>query len=186
MGIRVRVIAVVMAMGMVTVGTAVAEAAPVGSAAVEKAGKGDKGDKGDVLAKVAASLHVTVKQLVTALEHFKQALKKGASEEEAMKAFAKELKISLAQAKEALQQLSGKDKPGVPDEAVKLLAAELHISTARASKVFSDLDKIKKTPGDIVKNPDFIAIAKGLGITPQRLLDALIKVKQEVVTKPTK
>jgi regulator of replication initiation timing len=205
MGIRVRVIAAVMAVGTLTavVTPAVAAAVPVGSAAEKKAGPKDgpkdgqddkakpKGgkenrEKDEFLAKVAASLHVSVKQLVTALDHLKQALGKGVSEEEALKAFAKELKITLTQAKEALKQLSAKDKPGVPAEAVKLLAAELHISADRASKVFNDLDKVRKTPGDIVKNPDFIAIANGLGITPERLLAALIKVKQEVAEKPTK
>ena len=83
-----------------------------------------------------------------------------------------------------VKQLSGTDKPdkpgGVPEEAVTLLAAQLHISTDRARQVFKDLEKVKARGDAIVKDPAFVAIAKGLGITPQRLLDVLRKVKQEI------
>jgi hypothetical protein len=76
-----------------------------------------------------------------------------------------------------------KPGPGAPEEAVKLLAAELHISNDRARQVFTDLDKVTGNGEEIVKDPAFIAIAKGLGITPQRLLDALIAVKKAFVRK---
>jgi hypothetical protein len=81
----------------------------------------------------------------------------------------------------------GKDKDkeqGVPAEAVKLLAAELHISAERSRQVFRDLDKVKARGEDIVKDPAFVAIAKGLRITPQQLLDTLRKVKQKLGDKP--
>jgi hypothetical protein len=77
-------------------------------------------------------------------------------------------------------------KPGVPAEAVKLLAAELHISADRARQVFRDLDKVKARGEDIVKDPAFVAIAKGLRITPQQLLATLRKVKQAIADKPKK
>jgi hypothetical protein len=80
-----------------------------------------------------------------------------------------------------------KDKqPGVPVEAVKLLAAELHISADRARQVFRDLDKVKARGEDIVKDPAFVAIAKGLRITPQQLLATLRKVKQAIADKSEK
>jgi hypothetical protein len=57
----------------------------------------------------------------------------------------------------------------------------LHITAGQARQVFKDLKKVNSK--DVVKDPAFIAIAKRLGITPQRLLDALIKVKQELAPK---
>jgi hypothetical protein len=193
MGIRIRLIAAIMAAAMLTAmaGAATAEAAraksptPTSSSAKEE----DGADKDAVVAKVAASLHVSVRQLVTALDHLKQAIGGGTAKDAAVRAFARELKVTVADAEKALQALSGngrqkpdpgKDKqPGVPDELVKLLAGELHITADRARQVFTDLDKVKANGEDAVKDPAFIAIAKGLGITPQRLLTALITVKQE-------
>ena len=203
MGIRTRLIAVTMAVGMLTaaVGTAAASAAPAdpatsapgktppkpgqpapepGQPAPKPGQPGPKpGQDKAILAKVAASLHVSVQQLTTALQHLKQAELKGTPKEVALAAFAKELKVSVAQAKEALNKLSGGEKPGAPEEAVKLLAAELRISVDRARQVFDDLAKLKGGK-DVLKDPGFIAIAKGLGITPQKLEAALVKVKQEV------
>ncbi len=192
MGIRTRLVAAAVAVATLTVmgGMAAASASPTTSAP-----SGDKKkegvDKDAVVAKVAASLHVSVRQLVAALDHLKQAVGNGTAKAEAVAAFARELKVSGAQAEKALRELSsdgkqkqkpGKDKqPGVPDEVVKLLAAELHISADRAGQVFKDLDNVKANGDDVVKDPAFIAIAKGLGITPQRLLAALVAVKQKVV-----
>lgn len=191
MGIRTRLVAVTMAAGMLTavVGTAAASAAPAGPATSApgktppKPGQpgpepGKPGGKA-VLAKVAASLHVSVQQLTTALQHMKQAVVKGTPEAAAVAAFAKELRITVAQAKQALNELSGGEKPGAPEELVKLLAAELRISADRARRVYDDLAKLKGGK-DVLKDPGFIAIAKGLGITPQRLEAALVKVKQEL------
>jgi hypothetical protein len=192
MGIRTRLIAAMVAVATLTtmVGTAAAPASPTASAPSGH-NKDDKGkkDKDSTVAMVAASLHVSVRQLVTALDHLKQALGNGAAKADAVAAFARELKVSVADAEKALQALSsdGKQKPkpgkepGAPDEVVKLLAAELHISADRARQVLTDLDKVKANGGDVVKDPAFVAIAKGLGITPQRLLAALLAVKQKVV-----
>jgi hypothetical protein len=190
MGIRTRLVAALMAAGTLTavVGGTTASAAPASSVAPAPGdgkappAKGDKGPDKAILAKVAMSLHVTVEQLVTALQHLKQALAKGTSEREAVAAFAKELKVSVARAEQALDKLSGKDKPqpGVPEQAVELLAAELRISAGRARQVFDDLAKIKYKPGDIVDSPAFAALAKSLGLTPQRLLAVLRKVKEQV------
>jgi hypothetical protein len=191
MGIRTRLIAAAMAVATVTAmaGAAVASAAPVSP--TSSAPSGDK--KGDaVVAKVAASLHVSVDQLVTALDHLKRAVGNGTDKTAALAAFAKELNVSVADAEKALRALSssgGKEKPkpgkdkGVPEEAVKLLASELHISGNAARQVFQDLDKVKANGEDVVRDPAFIAIAKGLHITPQQLLEALITVKKELAGK---
>jgi hypothetical protein len=192
MGIRTRLIAAIMAMTTLTavVGVAAASAAPAkptASAPSDKK-KPDDGKKDVVLAKLAKSLHVSVNQLVTALDHLKQALSKGADKKAAIAAFAKELRVSVADAEKALQQLSGDKKPGpgAPEEAAKLLATELHISTDRARQVFTDLEKVGGNGQEIVKDPAFVAIAKGLGVTPQRLLDALIAVKKAFAAKEGK
>jgi hypothetical protein len=184
MRIRTRLIAATMTGLMLTsaVGAATASAAP---ASPTKPAPGDGHEKPDhaTIAKVAASLGVSVQQLTTALTTLKQALAKGTDRTAAVAAFARELKVSVAAAEKALQQLAGDkkpDKPGVPEEAVKLLAAKLHISTDRARQVFKDLDKVTGRGEAILKDPAFVAIAKGLGITPQRLLDVLVKVKQEI------
>lgn len=190
MGIRTRLIAATMAAAAtVTVvgGVATASAAPT-SPTESVASDGKKEDA--TLTTVAASLHVSVEQLTTALENMKQATGKGADRTAAVGAFATELGISVAQAETALTELSsvdGKPKPGdgegVPEEAVKLLAAELRISVDRARQVFHDLKKVTARGDDIVKDPAFVAIAKGLGITPQQLLDTLRKIKQELADK---
>jgi hypothetical protein len=196
MGIRTRLMAAAMAAAatLTVVGGAVtASAAPTSPAAAAPSdGKKPEGNDAAVV-KVAAGLHVSVKQLTTALRNLKQAVGKGADMAAAVGAFAKELGISVAQAEKALKELSGdngKPKPGkdkeqgVPEAAVKLLAAELHISADRSRQVFRDLDKVKARGEDIVKDPAFVAIAKGLRITPQQLLDTLRKVKQKVGDKP--
>jgi hypothetical protein len=192
MGIRTRLIAAAMAVATLTavVGVATASAAPAkptASASSEKKNPGG-GKQDEVLATVAKGLHVGVKQLVTALDHLKLALSKGTGKQAAIAAFAKELKVTVADAEKALQALSGDKKPGpgAPAEVITLLAAELHISTDRARQVFTDLEKVKGNGEEIVKDPAFIAIAKGLGITPQRLLDALIAVKKAFAGKEGK
>ncbi|TCO59394.1 hypothetical protein [Actinocrispum wychmicini] len=182
MGIRTRLVAAAIAAALTVVtGTATASAAPATQSSAQTDGKKDV-----LLAKIAASLHVTVQQLVTALGNLKGALGKGTDKLAAITAFAKELRITVAQAEKVLEVLfNGGKKPapgteaGVPAEVVKLLAAELKISQDRARQVVKDLAKVGGKGDDILKDPAFIAIAKGLGVSPQRLLDALRKVKQE-------
>jgi hypothetical protein len=205
MGIRTRLVATAVAAVTLPVlaGAATVSAAPSSPSASapssdekdKKEGAGKGVDKDAVFAKVAAGLGVSPQQLVTALDHLKQAVGSGTSEAQAKAAFARELKVSLARAEQALRELSsdskpkpGKDKdkdkqPGVPGEALSLLAAELHISTQAAQRVFDELDKVHGKGEDVVKDPAFVAIAAGIGVTPQRLLAALVKVKQQVAGK---
>ncbi|WP_103351406.1 hypothetical protein [Amycolatopsis sp. CA-128772] len=196
MGIRTRLVAAAMVAGLTAVtgaaaASAAAPAAPSSAQPDSKKdnGKKDEGRKNDEqLAKVAASLHVTVKRLTTALGNLKRAVVNGTDKAAAIAAFARELGITVARAEKVLEALSGDPGPGkpapdkeagVPAEVVKLLAAELKISEDRARQVFKDLDKVGGKGDDVTKDPAFIAIAKGLGTTPQRLLDALRKVKEE-------
>lgn len=188
MGIRTRLIAAMIAAATLTgvVGVATASAAPASpSASASSYHKKKEGPKKDaVLAEVAKSLGVSVKQLVNALANLKAALAKGVDKATAIAGFAKELRVSVADAEKALQALSAGDKKsGVPDEAVKLLAKELHISVDAAKKVLAALEQVKAKGDDVVKDPAFVAIAKGLGISPERLLAALIKVKQALAGK---
>jgi hypothetical protein len=200
MGIRTRLVAAAIVAGLtaVTGAAAASAAAPAAPSSAQPDGKKDDGKKDggkkndEQLAKVAASLHVTVKQLTTALDNLKRALVNGTGKATAVAAFAKELGITVARAEKALEALSGKPGPGkpvpgkeagVPVEVVKLLAAELKISEDRARQVFKDLDKVGGKGDDVTKDPVFIAIAKGLGTTPQRLLDGLRKVKEEFAKK---
>ncbi|ROP37222.1 hypothetical protein [Saccharothrix texasensis] len=87
----------------------------------------------------------------------------------------------------------GQEKPGkgegVPEEAVKLLAARLGITVDRSRQVFRDLEKVKARGDDILRDRAFVAIAEGLGLTPERLLEVLREVKRtlaEQQPKPTK
>ena len=59
-----------------------------------KPGKGGGGVEQAKFAKVAASLHVTVQQLITALQNMKKAIGQGTSPADALAAFAKELGVT--------------------------------------------------------------------------------------------
>ena len=188
MGIRSRIVAAALAVVTLTTlagaTTAAAATSPTATPSQSAPGKPGKPGVDPVLVKVAAQLHVSVQQLVTALGDFKQALGKGASEQAALAGFAKELGVSVGQAKQALAELAAagkKGKPGAPDaKIIALLAEDLHISTARARTVFDELSKLDPGSGPITANPGFVAIAKSLGITPARLLAAIVDVKREL------
>lgn len=200
MGIRSRFVAATMAVATLTavvgVTTASASQTPAASPSASAPAKPGKPGKpggvdsassrpsrpGATLAKVAASLHVSVQQLTTALDNLKRALGQGASKSAAVAGFAKKLGVSVARAQEALQELSGQQQ-GVPEAAIRLLASKLHISADRARAVYADLAALPDKSGDITANPGFVAIAKNLGITPQRLQSVLIAVKQEIARK---
>lgn len=194
MGIRSRIVAAALAVVTVTTvagATTAAAASPATTPSQSAPGKPGKPGVDPVLIKVAASLHVSVQQLVTALGDFKQALGKGESEQAALAGFAQELGVSVGQAKQAMAELAAagnKGKPGVPDaKIIALLAKDLHISTARARTVFEELSKLDPGSGPITANPGFVAIARSLGITPQRLMAVIVDVKRELAGgSPTK
>lgn len=197
---RTRLVAGAMvAAAMCTVlGTAAASASPTtapstsASATVgaKAPGPGEKKGGGGIseaeLAKVAASLHVSVKQLTTALVDLKKAIGQGTSPSDALAAFAKELGVSATQAKAALAELTGGAKAGKPGavveaEAARILAGELHVSVDRARQVLTEIQQLRPASRDITTDPGFARIARGLGITPQQLASDLVQMKQKLV-----
>lgn len=78
----------------------------------------------------------------------------------------------------------GKGQPEVPEEAVALLAKKLDISVERSRQVFRDLEKVKARGDEILVDRAFVAIADGLGLTPQQLLDVLREVKEAIGGQP--
>lgn len=78
----------------------------------------------------------------------------------------------------------GKGQPAVPEEAVRLLAKKLDIPVERSREVFRDLEKVKARGEEILSDRAFVAIADGLGLTPQRLLDVLREVKEAIGGQP--
>jgi hypothetical protein len=189
---KATVAAVMCTMVGATIAAASPSAAPSSTAASSSSatagdkapGKGGGGIDNAQLAKVAASLHVSVQRLTTALGNLKKAFGQGTSKVDAVAAFAKELGVSVKQAEAALGELGGgkvkQPGSGVPAEAVHLLAGELHISVDRARQVFTDIEKLQPRSRDITADPGFIRIARGLGITPQQLVTALIDVKEKL------
>lgn len=187
MGMRNRVVAAAVAVVTVTTvaGVTTAAAATSPTATPSQSAPGKPGKPGDpVLIKVAASLHVSVQQLVSALGEFKQARGTGESEQAALAGFAQELGVSVGQATQAVAQLGApgtKGKPGAPDgESVALLATDLHVSLARAHTVFDELSRLDSESGPVTANPGFVAIATSLKIAPQRLLAVIVEVKREL------
>ncbi|GGP76777.1 hypothetical protein [Saccharothrix coeruleofusca] len=64
-------------------------------------------------------------------------------------------------------------------KAARLLAVELGISGERALQVLRVLERVVPE-GAITDDPRFIIIAKDLGVSPQRLSDALTAVKMKL------
>lgn len=178
-------------------GTAVASASPTAAPSTSASatvgakapGPGQQKGGGGIgqaeLAKVAASLHVSVQRLTTALVNLKKAIGQGTSPSDALAAFAKELGVSVAQAKAALAELSGGAKAGKPSAgeqaaAARILADELHVSVDRARQVLAELEKLRPASRDITTDPGFVRIARGLGITPQQLATDLVQMKEKL------
>jgi hypothetical protein len=61
------------------------------------------------------------------------------------------------------------------------LAKELGISRDRAQALVADLDELSRDHRNNSGSAEFAAIAKGLGITPQQLEDALRRVKTSLI-----
>lgn len=195
---RTRLVAGAMvAAAMCTVlGTAAASASPTAapstsaSATVGATAPGPGQKKGGgisqaELAKVAASLHVSVKRLTTALQNMKKAIGQGTSPSDALAAFAKELGVSVAQVKAALVELGGGAKAGKPGpgdqaEAARILAGELHVSVDRARQVLTEIQRLHPASHDVTTDPGFVRIARGLGITPQQLAADLVQMKEKL------
>lgn len=206
---RMRMIAAGAAIALLTgtAGTAAAAtpstASPSASASsptgTDRGGKpGDKpGDKQAWLAKLAASLHVSVQKLESALVDAKMTIGRlgvAPTDPAVVAVVSHDLGISADKATALLKQVfdngpapgkgKGGDpgKVGVPDALViHTLAGILHITDARAAQVLDRLNRIAQphhgiSPGD----PQFRALAASLHITPQQLADAIRQLKQDL------
>lgn len=142
------------------------------------------------LSRVAAQLGVSVNRLLQALPKAKMAAASGGSlsDDAAARAMAEDLGVTAAQARRALQELSGAaaapgTKPAAPPsrgEALSALAARLNVSTARAGQVLDALDRMG-SPGHggvDPASPAFAALARSLGKTPAQLTQILGAWKQ--------
>jgi hypothetical protein len=141
------------------------------------------------LSRVAAQLGISVNRLLQALPRAKMAAASGGSlsDDAAARAMAEDLGVTAAQARRALQELSGAaaapgTKPAAPPsrgEALSALAARLNVSTARAGQVLDALDRMG-SPGHGVDpaSPAFAALARSLGKTPAQLTQILGAWKQ--------
>ncbi len=198
---------------MLITGTAGAAAATAPGAASQTAsaskpsptGSGDHGKPGDKqawLAKLAASLHVSVQKLEAALIDVKQTMSRlgvGPFDPAVVSVVSHDLGISTDKAVIVLKAVfgdagsgkgdpgkgggKGKGDPGKPGALdplmIHTLAGILHISDARAAQVLDRLDRIERAGHGISPtDPKFRAIAASLHITPQRLADALRQLKE--------
>jgi hypothetical protein len=78
----------------------------------------------------------------------------------------------------ATAPVAAKENKNLP-RAAKLLAADLKIPYEQALQVLRDIQGFVPK-GDSTHDPRFVAIAKGVGVTPQRLHDAIVAVKMKL------
>lgn len=164
-------------------------------------GTGDNGKPGDKqawLVKLAASLHVSVQKLESALIDAKQTVGRlgvGPFDPAVVAVVSHDLGISTDRAAALLKEVFGNPASGGPGKGgngskggnssgpdqliINTLAGILHVSDARAKQVLERLEQISE-PGHGVspQDPRFRAIAASLHLTPQQLADALMKMKQ--------
>ncbi|MFE9812266.1 hypothetical protein ACFYRN_38535 [Streptomyces sp. NPDC005227] len=180
---------------------------PVPGASAAKDKPADKKGSG-WLADLAKRYGVPQDKLDTALRDVKIAIGdqgKSPTDPAVVAGLAGALGISSAEAKTLIKEVfadpeprgkKGPGKPGgkkeegtqiSPAVVVDALAKELGIQHARAVALVADLDRLSRDHGNDPGDARFAAIAKGLGITPQRLEDALRAVKtrlSKVAEKP--
>lgn len=161
---------------------------------------GDRGGKSGGqqvwLTKLAASLHVSVTKLESALVDAKQTIGRlgvAPTDPAVVAVVSHDLGISTEQATWLLKEVfdngptPGKGKGGsggisVPDSVViHTLAGILHIGDARAAQVLDRLERISQPHSGIpADDPQFRALAASLHITPQQLIDAIRQLKQDI------
>lgn len=201
----IRLIAAGAAIALLT-GTAGAAAAatPSPSASTSSQAKpGKPGNQQAWLAKLAASLHVSVQKLQSALIDAKMTIGRlgvAPTDPAVVAVVSHDLGISADKATALLKEVFGNGpvpgkgkpgqpgKPGVPDAvAIHTLAGILHISDARAAQVLDRLERIAGSGHGIsTDDPQFRAIAASLHITPQKLADAIRQMKQDIAGSMSK
>ncbi|MEZ0067699.1 hypothetical protein ABIA32_003714 [Streptacidiphilus sp. MAP12-20] len=176
--------------------SASASASVPGDAAAKKAKAAQQELNFDQL---AAKLRVTPAQLDRALADAKQSMgTRGLTKPDAVvyALVAKDLGISEGQARALVEHVFGGDqvgkqgpggklpgvKPGAPDpQIVAALAKVLGVSDAKAAAVLDQLDAVWRTSGRAEStDPAFRAIAASLGLTPDRLAQDLVQMKESL------
>src|SRR5262249_7505885 len=115
--------------------------------------------------------------------------KRGLLRPGAVEVFARSLGIPVPRAQAVLRYLEaawaahGKEKgasgsAALPPAAVAFFARSLHVSVKQAGTALDELLKLADRKGLDPKDPAFVKIANGLGVTPQQLLDALVALKR--------
>lgn len=164
------------------------------------------GNQQEWLAQLAASLHVDVQKLETALIDAKQTIGRlgvAPNDPAIVAVITHDLGISTDQAEHLLTEVFGNvapgkggpgkpgtgtgtgktpPPPGTPDPKVsQTLAGILHVSDARAAQVLEQLDRIAQPGrGVSIDDPQFRALAASLHLTPQQLDDALRQMKEDL------
>jgi hypothetical protein len=155
------------------------------------------------LADLAKRYNVTEERLESALRDIKIALGdqgKKPTDPAVVAGLAKALGISQVDASRLIKEVfmqagtPGGKKPGKPgvkkttEEGGQIspavlagaLAKEFGIPLDNAKKLIADLDELSRDHGNNADDARFAAVAKSLGITPERLADGLKKVKQSM------
>ncbi|WP_344831819.1 hypothetical protein [Actinocorallia longicatena] len=160
--------------------------------------KQDKGKGDGWVAELAKRYGVSEAALERALRDVKVALsdkRRSPADPAIVAKLAGALGISPAEASKLIKEVfvrsgphggKGPGKPGGkkeqgprigPEVVAKALAEELGIAYDKAVALVADLDGLSRDHGNSPSDPRFAAIAKKLGLTAQRLEDALRKVK---------
>lgn len=196
---RTRLMAVGAAIGIVAGGSGVAVAAtsgsssPAGAAAkkhcvVVKAKSGTAADVTAVFEKAGVTgVHATPVALKTALRDAQAAStsQAGIVSSGSVAVFARDLHLTTAQAQKFLgwtrivKSSGAKKAQTLPQTAVHDLATRLGVSDDRAGQVIASLGSTKGrvSPADA----GFVAMARGLGVTPRQLAAALLQMKRDFV-----
>ncbi|MEV6104239.1 hypothetical protein AB0M28_05910 [Streptomyces sp. NPDC051940] len=195
------VVAIAMGMSGAVQASATGNSAKPG--ATTAADKDGTGKESDWLAGLAQRYGVSVEALEQVLIQVKQALGENGGDRKdpaLLTLVARELGISEAKAADLLSEVfgasgpedgkgdkAGKGKKGdkkgkagpqiTPARFIQALAEELDITRAQATATMHALDRLGRDHGVDPDSPEFAAIARGLGITPERLEDALRAVK---------
>ena len=202
---RLRMIAAGAAVALIT-GAASAAAASSGSSPSSSASSsgativkpsptasdGKSGDPQFWLNQLAASLHIDPQRLMAALGDAKRTMGQlgvGPQDPRVAAVVAHDLGISTEKAATVVKEVFGTNGPGkggtpsrgpgIPDQQViSTFAGILHVSQERAAQVLDQLSRIGR--GISLTDPQFVAIAASLHITPQQLSQDLMTLKQDL------
>ncbi|HEY7486365.1 MAG TPA: hypothetical protein VH912_18015 [Streptosporangiaceae bacterium] len=159
------------------------------SAAPDDKAKGKAPGYDATLAEQARQLGVTPDQLEQALISVKRSLGRTGgkpTDPAVVDQFARELGISTEQARAFIEEITQPSQGTDADlpKLAKILAADLGISDQAATDALRQLAQMGRTGGIKPKSPEFAALARRLGVSPERLATALDTVKRGVAKRP--